>query len=211
MNDREQKIRKNLGRLLIIAGSLIILFVIIVNVIDLLKSESAVKEFRKNKVKVEIEKIDSKGNVVYQETSKSSAEEDVSVEDGNVMCILKISKINLEEAVREGSTPSVLSSALGHVENTALPGEEGNCCIAGHRNYVFGKYFNRLDEIEEGDYIEIETFNITWRYEVTGIEIVEPEEISVLNYAEGKNITLITCTPFMIGTHRLIVHGKLVE
>ena len=211
MNNRDQKIRKTLGRVLIIAGSFIILFVITVNLIDLVKSTTAVEEFKKRNVKVEIEKIDSNSNVVHQEDSESITEENETANAGDVICLLRIPKIKLEEAVREGSTPNVLSSALGHVENTALPGADGNCCIAGHRNYVFGKYFNRLDEIEEGDFIEIETTNMIYQYKVTGIEIVEPEDVAVLDYAEGKNLTLITCTPFMIGTHRLIVHAEIME
>lgn len=217
MNNKDLKTRKTVGRILIIAGSLIILFVVAINLVDLMKSTAAVREFKERTVKVEIETIDSKGDVVYQDYSSDITEASVPTEvsaptkAGDVMCLLKIPRINLEEAVREGTTPNVLSSALGHVVNTALPGEDGNCCIAGHRNYVFGKYFNRLNEIEKGDYIEIETSYETYKYEVTGIEVVEPEEISVLDYAEGNNITLITCTPFMIGTHRLIVHGKMVE
>lgn len=211
MDDKNQKIRKTIGRVLIVAGSLLILFVITVNLIDLGKSTAAVEEFKERKVKVKVEKIDSEGNVIAPEDSEDILEESVSVETGKVMYLLRIPKIKLEEAVREGSTPNVLSSALGHVENTAFPGEDGNCCIAGHRNYVFGKYFNRLDEIEEGDYIEIETPDEIYKYKVTGIEIVEPEDISVLEYSEGKNMTLITCTPFMIGTHRLIVHAEMVE
>lgn len=211
MDDKNQKIRKTIGRVLIVAGSLLILFVITVNLIDLGKSTAAVEEFKERKVKVKVEKIDSEGNVIVPEDSEDILEESVSVETGKVMYLLRIPKIKLEEAVREGSTPNVLSSALGHVENTAFPGQDGNCCIAGHRNYVFGKYFNRLDEIEEGDYIEIETPDEIYKYKVTGIEIVEPEDVSVLEYSEGKNMTLITCTPFMIGTHRLIVHAEMVE
>lgn len=207
MNNKSQKIKKNAGRVLIVAGSFIILFVIAINLIDLKKSTAAVEEFKKHKVKVEIEKIDSNGNVVYQEDSDNITRENAPAKTGDVMCLLRIPKINLEEAVREGSTSNVLSSALGHVENTALPGEEGNCCIAGHRNYVFGKYFNRLDEVALGDVIELETKDSLYQYEVVSIEVVEPEEVSVLAYAEGKNLTLITCTPFMIGTHRLIVHA----
>lgn len=75
------------------------------------------------------------------------------------------------------------------------------------RYYVFGKYFNRLGEVTPGDVIELETKDNIYEYEVVSIEVVEPEDVSVLDYAEGKNLTLITCTPFMVGTHRLIVHA----
>lgn len=204
MNRRWSLNRKAAGKSLIITGSLIIVFVITINLIDLTKSSIAINDFKKQQNQIVVEKIDDNGNVMSQvEEPDKRPDEEVA------MCILRISKIKLEEAVKEGSTRGVLSSALGHVENTALPGEDGNCCIAGHRNYVFGKFFNRLNEVEVGDVIELETMDSLYKYEVVSIEVVEPEEVSVLEYADGKNLTLITCTPFMVGTHRLIVHAKI--
>lgn len=205
--------RKTVGKILIVTGSFIIVFVIAINLIDLLKSAIAINTFKNHQSSVAVEKMDDGKAVSQGDSEIVSGKSDSDNKPGEqlderaVMCLLKISKIKLEEAVKEGSTKSVLSSALGHVESTALPGEEGNCCIAGHRNYVFGKYFNRLDEVTVGDVIELETKGDLYKYEVTSIEVVEPEEVSVLAYAEGKNLTLITCTPFMIGTHRLIVHA----
>lgn len=214
MSRKKRSNRKTAGEILIVTGSFIIIFVIAINLIDLVKSSNAVNDFKKRQVEIVVEKIDDNGNVISKDDSEIVSEKldadgglDEKADEKATMCLLRISKIKLEEAVKEGSTKGVLSSALGHVENTALPGEEGNCCIAGHRNYVFGKYFNRLDEVALGDVIELETKDSLYQYEVVSIEVVEPEEVSVLAYAEGKNLTLITCTPFMIGTHRLIVHA----
>lgn len=214
MSRKKRSNRKTAGEILIVTGSFIIIFVIVINLIDLVKSSNAVNDFKKRQVEIVVEKIDDNGNVISKDDSEIVSEKldadgglDEKADEKATMCLLRISKIKLEEAVKEGSTKGVLSSALGHVENTALPGEEGNCCIAGHRNYVFGKYFNRLDEVALGDVIELETKDSLYQYEVVSIEVVEPEEVSVLAYAEGKNLTLITCTPFMIGTHRLIVHA----
>lgn len=214
MSRKKRSNRKTAGEILIVTGSFIIIFVIAINLIDLVKSTNAVNDFKKRQVEIVVEKIDDNGNVISKDDSEIVSEKldadgglEEKADEKATMCLLRISKIKLEEAVKEGSTKGVLSSALGHVENTALPGEEGNCCIAGHRNYVFGKYFNRLDEVALGDVIELETKDNLYQYEVVSIEVVEPEEVSVLAYAEGKNLTLITCTPFMIGTHRLIVHA----
>ena len=214
MSRKKRSNRKTAGEILIVTGSFIIIFVIAINLIDLVKSTNAINDFKKRQVEIVVEKIDDNGNVISKDDSEIVSEKldadgglDEKADEKATMCLLRISKIKLEEAVKEGSTKGVLSSALGHVENTALPGEEGNCCIAGHRNYVFGKYFNRLDEVALGDVIELETKDSLYQYEVVSIEVVEPEEVSVLAYAEGKNLTLITCTPFMIGTHRLIVHA----
>ena len=220
MSKKKQRIRKTAGRILIVSGSFIILFVIAINVIDMAKSTIAIDEFKKIQNQIVVERIDNKDDVILQPAPEIISEKSDSIgeldekkdekpDEKVAMCLLKISKINLEEAVKEGSTKGVLSSALGHVENTALPGEDGNCCIAGHRNYVFGKYFNRLDEVTVGDVIELKTKDSLYIYEVVSTEVVEPEEVSVLDYAEGKNLTLITCTPFMVGTHRLIVHAVM--
>ena len=234
MNRNKRWNKKTAGKILIVTGSFIIVFVIVINVIDLVKSAKAINDFKKSQAHIIVERIDDSGNVISQheseivskkldyigepdekpdekideEVDEITDEETGAETDEKVpMCLLRIPKINLEEAVREGSTRGVLSSALGHIENTALPGEDGNCCIAGHRNYVFGKYFNRLDEVALGDVIELKTRDNLYEYEVVSIEVVEPEEVRVLDYAEGNNLTLITCTPFMVGTHRLIVHA----
>ena len=224
MSKKERRIRKTAGKILIVAGSFIIIFVIVINLIDMAKSTIAIDDFKKLQDQIVVEKIDSDGNVISQVSSgivseksdsdsepseKNDDKADVKPDESAAICLLRIPKIKLEEAVKEGSTKGVLSSALGHVENTAFPGEDGNCCIAGHRNYVFGKYFNRLDEITLGDIIELKTMDSLYMYEVVSTEVVEPEEVRVLNYAEGKNLTLITCTPFMVGTHRLIVHAVM--
>ncbi|MCQ2498673.1 MAG: class D sortase [Lachnospiraceae bacterium] len=209
---KKRRNRKTAGKILIGAGSLLIIFVIAINVIDLVISANAINEFKSRKAQIVFEKIDDNGNVISRDDLENEAEKsgtDGDLEEDVAMCLLRIPKIDLEEAVKEGSTKSVLSSALGHIENTAFPGENGNCCIAGHRNYVFGKYFNRLEEVTFGDIIEIETMDNTYMYEVDSIEVVEPEDVSVLEYTDGKNLTLITCTPFMIGSHRLIVHATM--
>lgn len=219
MNRKKRWNRRTAGKILILAGSFIIVFVIAINIVDLVKSTTAINDFKssnnnKNQSQIVIERINNSGDVNPQDDTEMVSEKlDSAGEPGEesdekaAICLLRIPAIDLEEAVKEGSTRGVLSSALGHVENTALPGEDGNCCVAGHRNYVFGKYFNRLGEIAPGDVIELETMDSIYQYEVVSTEVVEPEEVRVLNYIEGKNLTLITCTPFMVGTHRLIVHA----
>lgn len=205
--------RERIGYSLILLGIILIVSVIVVNAVDLIKSERAIKEFKNNKVHdvpvdpIKVEMLGSPEDGTYDEENH---EDDNKEELASIIGLLKIPKISLEEAIREGSTDSVLSSALGHMEGTALPGEEGNCCIAGHRNYTFGKYFNRLNEIEIGDQIEIETYDSKLIYEVNDIFVVEPTQVSVLSEIEGNNLTLITCTPLFVGSHRLIIRATLV-
>lgn len=203
--------RKRIGDSLVLIGVLLVISVIVINAVDLIKSEMAVKDFRESKVDVSSEELDKPENSedvgMFVEDDEATKEYDLA----SVMGLLIIPKISLEEAIREGSTSSVLSSSLGHMEGTALPGEAGNCCIAGHRNYTFGKYFNRLNEMEIGDLIEIETYDADYTYKVYDIFVVEPTELSVLNEIKGNNLTLITCTPLFIGSHRLIIRASLVE
>ena len=88
-----------------------------------------------------------------------------------------------------------------------MPGQKGNFCVIGHRSYTYGEFFNRLDEIEENDEIIVEYNGKEFKYKVTEIKVVKPEEVSVLNQSEEEEITLITCTPIRVGSHRLIIKG----
>lgn len=203
-----------ISRLLIICGSCLMGIVLLVNVIDYVRSRTAVSSFKTEKEQIIVVNTEeateqTEEQAVVGTSDMESEEEKLS---GDVLGVLRIPKIDLEEAVKEGSSSSVISSALGHMEGTAMPGAVGNCAIAGHRNYVFGRFFNRLNEIEKGDTVEIETLEGVYVYTVTDSFIVEPEEVSVLSQdTETQDLTLITCTPLFVGSHRLIIQGTLTE
>ncbi len=125
---------------------------------------------------------------------------------------IKIPKIDENLLLVEGVKSKDLKAGAGHIPGTAMPGEIGNSAVAGHRNYTFGSYFNRLDELEDGDEIIIEYGGSIFTYEVYEKLVVLPEETSVLNQTSThKVLTLITCTPVRVATHRLIIHALLVE
>jgi sortase A len=129
-----------------------------------------------------------------------------------VMGIVSIPKIDINLMFVEGVTKQALKFAVGHMPGTAMPGEVGNCALAGHRSYTFGEYFNRLDEVEVGDEIQITRGKETYTYKVYESFLVEPTEVWVTEPIENKKIvTLITCHPVVKATHRLIVRGELVE
>lgn len=124
---------------------------------------------------------------------------------------VKIPKINESLLLVEGVKSKDLKLGAGHIPGTAMPGEIGNCAIAGHRNYTFGSYFNRLDEVAIGDKVTVEYGKKSFTYEVYEILVVLPEDTSVLNQTkDDKVLTLITCTPVRVATHRLILHALLV-
>jgi sortase A len=125
--------------------------------------------------------------------------------------IMSIPKIDIKVAVGEGLDDKTLKYAVGHFEGTAMPGEKGNFCVAGHRSYTYGQYFNRLDELKKGDEVIVKTKKGEFTYKITESKVVEPTEVSVLDNTKDETITLVTCTPVRVATHRLIVVGKLVK
>lgn len=129
----------------------------------------------------------------------------------NTLGVLKIEKINLSLPILEGATERNLLIGAAKVKGTSVIGEIGNTALAGHRSQTFGRFFNRLDELEIGDSISIETPNGTYQYEIYKKYIVEPDDVSVLNRnRKDKILTLITCTPINTATHRLIIHAKQI-
>lgn len=134
----------------------------------------------------------------------------IEVKKGSIG-IISIPKIDLNVALSEGIDASVLKYAVGHFTGTPMPGDKGNFCVAGHRSYTYNQYFNRLDELEKGDKITVTTMTGEFQYEVYESKVVEPEEISVLDNTEDEEITLVTCTPIRVATHRLIIKGKMVK
>jgi len=138
--------------------------------------------------------------------------ESISIDKEKVIIgIITIPKIDVKAAIGEGVDADTLKYAVGHFTGTSLPEEKGNFCIAGHRSYTYGEFFNRLDELEIGDEIIVQTTTAQYKYNVYEKKVVEPNEISVLNNTNSSTITLVTCTPIRVATHRLIVKGKLKE
>ncbi len=125
---------------------------------------------------------------------------------------IKIDKIGVYLAVAEGSDLATLKFSLGHMPETADLGTIGNAVVAGHRSHSFGSFFNRLDEVEVGDTIEVKSSEGDYVYEVYETKIVEPTDLSVLRGSSNHRVlTLITCTPLYTSTHRLIVHAVVKE
>lgn len=130
----------------------------------------------------------------------------------NMEGILKIKKINLELPILSGDTAANLNISAASIRHTGKPGQTGNYSIAGHRSHTYGRNFNRLNELEVGDLIQVNDGINEYNYEVVDIFTVNPDEVWVLNgNGTDKEITLITCTPLYESTHRLIVKGKIFE
>lgn len=127
---------------------------------------------------------------------------------------IEIPTIKVSLPIYHGVDEAVLQIAVGHIEGSSLPvgGEGTHCVISGHRGLPSAKLFTNLDEMEEGDLFMMRVLDETLTYEVDQIRIVEPEDLSALEIEEGKDMcTLVTCTPYGINSHRLLVRGHRVE
>ncbi|TDG00567.1 class D sortase [Paenibacillus piri] len=123
---------------------------------------------------------------------------------------IKIDIIKLKLPFVEGVSVDNLKDAPGHIPGTSLPGEIGNAVIAGHRSYSYGRMFNRLEELEPGDDITVESGGKTYDYVIYEKKLVEPTDLSVLNRNDTDRIlTLITCDEE--GVQRLILHAQLKQ
>lgn len=131
-----------------------------------------------------------------------------------VMGYIEIPGIGCSLPIYHGTEESVLQIAVGHLEWTSLPvgGESTHCVLSGHRGLPSAKLFTNLDKLVVGDLFMLRILDEVLTYEVDQILIVEPQETDALKIEEGKDYcTLVTCTPYGINTHRLLVRGHRVD
>lgn len=126
--------------------------------------------------------------------------------------VLVIPKIDVKLIIMDGVDEKTLLVAVGRLPESSKFDEIGNCVLAGHRSYTLGKYLNRLDELVEGDEITIQTKDKTFKYSIYKKLIVEPTDFSITKKSDTEKIlTVFTCHPPGIGSHRLVVHAKQIE
>lgn len=144
----------------------------------------------------------------------SGYENTLLVEGSDVMGVIRIERIGVEIPIRHGVSDDVLNKCAGHLEGTSLPigGESTHSVIVAHRGLPSSKLFTNLDKLEEGDTFEISILGETLLYCVDQILIVDPDQIDQLQIVSGEDYcTLLTCTPYGINTHRLLVRGRRIE
>ena len=133
--------------------------------------------------------------------------------DEGLMARLKIPSISLDLPVYHGTADDTLLKGLGHLEGTSLPvgGEGTRSVITGHRGLAEATMFTHLDKVKDGDSLIIEVFGEVLTYRVTSTKVVEPEETEALRTEAGKDLlTLVTCTPLGINTHRILLTGERI-
>lgn len=137
---------------------------------------------------------------------KATAQAKVQTPYGGLVGKMEIPRLHLSAVVFEGTDDPILSQGVGHLTGSALPGQNGNVVLAGHRD----SFFRALRNIRTGDMVEVTTEHGTRRYAVKSTEIIEPTQVSVLEPTRTPTLTLVTCYPFYFIGHapkRFIVQG----
>ena len=148
------------------------------------------------------------------EEQQAQYESLLDISGTGIMGYITIPRIGVELPIYHGTSDAVLQVAAGHLEGTSLPvgGASTHAVISAHRGLPSAKLFTNLDQLEMGDTFTITVLDRVLTYEVDKISIVLPTETDELKIAEGKDyVTLMTCTPYGINTHRLLVRGRRVE
>lgn len=130
-----------------------------------------------------------------------------------IMAYIDIPKIHVQLPIYHGTDDTILQIAVGHITGSSLPvgGETSHCIVSGHRGLPSAKLFSDLDELVVGDLWTVNVLDQTLTYEVDQVRVVLPNDLKFLKMEEGKDYcTLVTCTPYGVNTHRLLVRGHRV-
>lgn len=134
----------------------------------------------------------------------------LNIAGNGIMAYIKIPKINVEVPIYHGTDDDVLQKGIGHFDRSSLPigGASTHSILSGHRGFAAAKLFSDLDQMSKGDIFYIFVLNKRLTYRVSDVSVVLPEQADRLSISEGRDkVTLVTCTPFAVNTHRLLVTG----
>ena len=176
--------------------------------------DSSNKEMLKVARKYNKELLKNANHWKLSKKDKKKYESLLDVSGTGIMGYIEIPKIACSLPVYHGTDEGALQIAIGHLEGSSLPvgGKSSHCVLSGHRGLPSARLFTDLDQMEEGDTFILNILGHKLAYEVDQIKVVLPEEMSDLEIQEGKDLcTLVTCTPYGINTHRLLVRGHRVK
>ena len=138
----------------------------------------------------------------------------LNINDNGMMGYISIPKIDVRIPIYHGTTSDVLQKGVGHLEGSSFPvgGESTHAILSAHRGLPSSKLFTDLDQLKKGDIFYIYILDQVLAYQVDQVLVTEPSETDALRIVDGKDyITLVTCTPYAINTHRLLVRGERIE
>lgn len=224
--------RKNkFGLLIIFIGIIIVIYPIIANIlvsytqtnvisgynemIEQMEEEQISKELEKARKYNERLNLESEIKVHVEGEEKEEKTSYLNVLNvGEIIGYLDIPKIDAYLPIYHGTNDNVLQSGVGHVESSSFPiGEKDtHAVLAGHSGLARTKVFDDIDKLQEGDMFFLHMFGEMFAYEINQIKVVLPEETKDVEIVKDKEyVTLLTCTPFAINSHRLLVRGERVE
>ncbi len=160
------------------------------------------------------EKLSKEGlNLMLSDQELEEYNSVLDVTGTGIMGYVDIPKINVSLPIYHGTDESVLQIAIGHIAGSSLPvgGAGSHCVISGHRGLPSARLFTDIDQLQEGDRFMLQVLGETLTYEVDQIRTVLPDELDDLQRQNGQDYcTLVTCTPYGVNTHRLLVRGHRV-
>ena len=148
------------------------------------------------------------------EEQQQRYEQELNAAGNGIMAVIDIPSIDVTMPIYHGTSDAVLQVAIGHIDWSSLPtgGASTHCVISGHRGLPSARLFTDLDQLTVGDFFMLNVLDQVLTYEVDQILIVLPDETDALLIEEGKDLcTLVTCTPYGVNSHRLLVRGHRVE
>lgn len=154
---------------------------------------------------------------VFSDPEITNSEEYMDILNLNrdgVMGYISIPKIDIKIPIYHGTSSEVLSKGVGHLEGSSFPvgGESTHAILSAHRGLPSARLFTDLDQLEVGDKFYIYILDQVYTYQVDQVLVIEPSETEALQIQDGKDlVTLVTCTPYGVNTHRLLVRGERVE
>lgn len=148
------------------------------------------------------------------EEEKEDYKRQLSFNGSGNMGYIDIPKINVKLPIYHGTSEHILKTSIGHMEQTSLPvgGVGSHCVLSGHRGLPSAKLFSDLDKLVEGDQFTLSILNETYTYQVDRIRVVLPADVTEVHILPDQDLcTLLTCTPYGINSHRLLVRGHRVD
>lgn len=158
--------------------------------------------------------LERSNQYILSQAQKEEYERLLDISGQGIIGYIEIPEIDVSLPIYHGTEESVLQVAVGHLEWTSLPvgGESTHCVLSGHRGLPSAKLFTNLDKLVVGDTFLLRILDEVLTYEVDQIRIVEPQDMDALQIVEGQDYcTLVTCTPYGINSHRLLVRGHRID
>lgn len=177
-------------------------------------NEEAYTEILERAKQYNADLLERANEYLLSEELQERYENELNFSGNGIMGYIEIPTIDVNLPIYHGTDENVLQVAIGHLDWTSLPtgGASTHCVLSGHRGLPSARLFTDLDKLVVGDYFMIHVLDEMLTYEVDQIRIVEPHETDELLIQEGKDlVTLVTCTPYGINSHRLLVRGHRVE